>query len=85
MTGSNSHFAEVRGHGLFLGLEWVKDKIANEPDRKGAIEVVNALKEKGCLASNAGAYGNIIKIRPPLVFQKSHADRFLSAFQDLIL
>ena len=84
MTASNPHFAEVRGHGLFVGLEWVKDKANNEPYRQGAVKVVNGLKDKGFLTSNAGAFSNVVKIRPPLVFQKSHADAFLTAFEEVI-
>ncbi len=84
LIGQHPHFAELRGHGLFLGLEWVKDKDSNEPNRKGAVEIVNALKDKGYLTSNAGAYGNIVKIRPPLVFNRTHAEGFLSAFIDCL-
>ncbi len=84
LIGQHPHFAEVRGHGLFLGLECVKDKDSNEPNRKGAVEIVNALKDKGYLTSNAGAYGNIVKIRPPLVFNRTHAEGFLSAFIDCL-
>ncbi|NKB97078.1 MAG: aminotransferase class III-fold pyridoxal phosphate-dependent enzyme [Pseudomonadales bacterium] len=84
LVGKNQHFAEVRGHGLFLGLEWVKDKDSQEPDREGAVQMVNALKGKGFLTSNAGAFNNIVKIRPPLVFARHHADQFLEAFADCL-
>ncbi len=74
--------AEVRGHGLFIGVEWVSDAAAKTPDREGAIRVVNHLKNKGFLISNAGALSNILKIRPPLVFKREHADSFLTAFEE---
>ena len=76
--------AEVRGHGLFIGLEWVSDRSAKTPDREGAELIVNRLKEKGFLISNAGALGNVLKIRPPLVLQKEHADLFLTAFEETL-
>ena len=44
--------------------------------------VVNRLKEKGFLMSNAGALFNVLKIRPPLVFRREHADLFLAAFEE---
>ena len=50
----------------------------------GAVEVVNRLKDKGFLISNAGALGNVLKIRPPLVFGREHADSFLSAFKETL-
>ena len=71
---------DVRGHGLFTGIEWVRNRDNNEPDRDGAIEVVNALKDKGFLTSNAGVFGNVVKIRPPLVFSEDNASSFLDAF-----
>jgi 4-aminobutyrate aminotransferase-like enzyme len=71
---------DIRGDGLFVGIEMVKDHKSKEPDRDCAIDIVNRLKDKGFLTSNAGAFDNIVKIRPPLVFQQHHADAFLLAF-----
>ena len=70
---------DVRGHGLFIGVEMVKGN-ALEPDSDRAIEVVNKLKDRGFLTSNAGAFRNVVKIRPPLVFSQRDADEFLTAF-----
>ena len=75
---------DVRGHGLFIGVEMVKVGGALEPDSDRAIEVVNKLKDRGFLTSNAGAFRNVVKIRPPLVFGQIQADEFLSAFDDTI-
>jgi 4-aminobutyrate aminotransferase-like enzyme len=71
---------DVRGHGLFIGVEMVKDGSALTPDTERAIEVVNKLKDRGFLTSNAGAFRNVVKIRPPLVFGQQDADDFLVAF-----
>lgn len=81
LQGSCEPMGDVRGHGLFIGIEWVKDRIANEPDRAGAVAVVNALRDKGFLIGNAGAFGNVVKIRPPLVFSADNAAAFLAAFE----
>ena len=75
---------DVRGHGLFIGIEWVEDRADKAPDRAGAIAVVNALKEKGFLIGNAGAFGNVVKIRPPLVFSADNAAAFLDAFEETL-
>lgn len=74
----------VRGHGLFIGVEMVKPGAAKEPDEKRTVEVVNKLKDKGFLTSNAGAFRNVVKIRPPLVFTRAHAEDFLKAFDETI-
>jgi len=76
--------ADVRGHGLFVGLEWVSDRAARTPDRKGAGEAANRLKDKGFLMVNMGALGNVLKIRPPLVFTRQHADLFLGALDEVL-
>jgi 4-aminobutyrate aminotransferase-like enzyme len=71
---------DVRGQGLFIGVEMVADRTSNAPDRNRAVAVVNALKDKGYLTSNAGAHANIVKIRPPLVFNRDNARAFIEAF-----
>jgi 4-aminobutyrate aminotransferase-like enzyme len=69
---------DVRGVGLFIGLEMVDDRGA--PDADAAIDVVNRLKDLGFLTSNAGAFRNVVKIRPPLPFSQADADAFLEAW-----
>ena len=75
---------DLRGHGLFIGIEWVSNRTTKAPDRKGAYEAANRLKEKGFLVANAGALGNVLKIRPPLVFSRQHADLFLTALGEVL-
>jgi 4-aminobutyrate aminotransferase-like enzyme len=79
-----ARIGDVRGHGLFLGVEMVADRNGKAPDRDLAIDVVNRLKDKGFLTSNAGAFGNVVKIRPPLVFTQADADAFVAAFDATI-
>ena len=74
------YIGDIRSQGLFVGIDWVISKNDPTPNREGAVRVVNVMKAKGFLMSNAGEHGNVIKIRPPLVFQKEHADAFLEAF-----
>lgn len=76
--------AEVRGHGLFLGIEWVSDRDRKKADVDGVVAVVNRLKDRGFLTSNAGALRNVLKIRPPLCFSREHADGFLDAFEETL-
>jgi len=78
--GRFASIADVRGHGLFIGVEIAKTDAAREPDMDKAVDIINRLKDRGFLTSNAGAYRNVVKIRPPLVFRQSHAEEFLVAF-----
>ena len=76
--------ADVRGDGLFVSIEWVKDRQSKAPDAAGAVRVVDALKQRGFLTSNAGAYGNVVKLRPPLVFPQQEAEAFVAAYEDVL-
>ncbi|WP_405846721.1 aspartate aminotransferase family protein [Streptomyces sp. NBC_01518] len=70
---------DVRGAGLYLGVELVGDRDTKSPDPALATAVVNGLRERRVLISATGADGNVLKIRPPLVFDTKDADRLLSA------
>ena len=71
------YLGDIRGPGLFIGLDIVDNKEDKNPDREKAIAIVEILKGKGVLISNAGQYRNVLKLRPPLVFDSSHADFLL--------
>lgn len=70
---------DVRGMGLFLGVELVKDRETLEPATREASEVIEKMKDLGVLVSTDGPFRNVIKIKPPLVFNRSNADRLLEA------
>ena len=65
---------DVRGAGLFLGVELVRDRATLEPATTEAGDVVNAMREAGVLASTDGPFDNVIKIKPPMVFGEREAD-----------
>lgn len=75
---------DVRGIGLFLGVEIIRDDGAKTPDVERTVAIVDALKEKGFLTSNAGIFRNVLKFRPPLVFRQEHAEAFLAAFDEVL-
>jgi 4-aminobutyrate aminotransferase-like enzyme len=74
---------DVRGRGLFLGIDIVTDKVGKLPDRDRALDVIDRLKEIGFLTADDGAYGNIVKIRPPLVLGAEHVAGFIAAFDEV--
>jgi 4-aminobutyrate aminotransferase-like enzyme len=75
---------DIRDQGLFIGIEWVSNKTTKAADPKAAKHMADLLMQKGVLVSNAGQQGNVLKIRPPLVFNKSDADYFLNIFTDVL-
>ena len=65
---------DVRGAGLFIGVELVSDRASKAPATAETARVVNALRERGVLLSGTGEHANTLKIRPPLVFSEANAD-----------
>ena len=63
---------DIRGRGLFLGIELVKNKKTKEPATEQAKEIINKMKERGVLLSTDGPYNNVIKIKPPIVFDEDN-------------
>ncbi len=72
---------QVRGPGLFVGVELDRDA-TGRPDI-GSV-VANGLRRRGVLVGATGPLGNVIKIRPPLVFAEQHADRLAVALDETL-
>ncbi len=70
---------DVRGRGLFFGIEMVRDRTTKEHAGDVASRIVNRAKELGVLMGTDGPYDNVIKLRPPMIFRREHADMLLEA------
>jgi len=70
----NPNVGEVRGRGLFLGLEVVRERISREADPELAARARTALREKGVLVGRGGRYGNVLILAPPLVIDEDVLD-----------
>jgi 4-aminobutyrate aminotransferase-like enzyme/Ser/Thr protein kinase RdoA (MazF antagonist) len=75
---------DVRGAGLFLGVELVKDPASRAPAATEASYVVNRLREEGILAGTDGPFHNVIKIRPPMAFDESDALRLVGTLEGIL-
>jgi 4-aminobutyrate aminotransferase-like enzyme len=75
---------DVRGSGLFIGLELVGDRDAKEPAPEIASQLINRLRHRGILIGAAGRWGNTLKIRPPLCFTRDNADMFIAACDEVL-
>jgi 4-aminobutyrate aminotransferase-like enzyme/Ser/Thr protein kinase RdoA (MazF antagonist) len=64
---------DVRGAGLFIGVELIRSSDTLEPAAEECSYIVNRLREKRILTGSDGLYGNILKIRPPMPFNKEDA------------
>lgn len=75
---------QVRQAGLFLGVEVVDPEAPRAADPARASAVVNGLRDRRVLISASGPHANVLKIRPPLVFDAADTDRFLTSLADTL-
>lgn len=75
---------DVRGRGLFLGIEFVRDRETLEPADEEACDIVDAMRERGVLLSTDGPLHNVIKIKPPLVLDENDIDMTLRLLDDVL-
>ena len=75
---------DVRGSGLFLGLDLVRDRETRQPATEEASYVVNRLRDRGILTGTDGPHHNVIKLRPPLIFSEADADLFLAILDSVL-
>jgi 4-aminobutyrate aminotransferase-like enzyme/Ser/Thr protein kinase RdoA (MazF antagonist) len=77
LAGRHRIVGDVRGLGLFLGVELVRDRGSREPAGPEASYIAERMKDRGILVSTDGPAHNVLKIKPPLVFDESDADQFV--------
>jgi len=75
---------DVRGAGLFLGVELVRDRDTLEPAEDEASYVSNRLRDFGILAGTDGPFHNVVKIRPPMPFDADNADYVIECFDRIM-
>ena len=78
----HSIIGDVRGAGLFIGVELVRDRDTLEPATEEADAFINRMRARGILLSTDGPGHNVIKIKPPMVVTRDDADMVVRAFGD---
>lgn len=69
----------VRGRGLYFGLELLQDSSPDRPATAAANKVINLMRQSGVLISKIGKHSNVLKMRPPMPFERKHADILIAA------
>jgi 4-aminobutyrate aminotransferase-like enzyme len=75
---------DVRGRGLFIGVELVRDRATLEPAGDEAGILANRMRDRGVLVSTDGPFHNVLKIKPPLCFSERDADLLASTMDELL-
>jgi 4-aminobutyrate aminotransferase-like enzyme len=74
LMATHPQIGDVRGTGLFVGVEIIKDRSTNAPDPTAARAIIEGLMQRGVLVGITGAGRNLLKIRPPMTFSRKNAD-----------
>jgi 4-aminobutyrate aminotransferase-like enzyme len=77
LAARHESIGDIRGSGLFLGVDLVDDRDTRSPATDLASKVVNGLRRQGILTGSIGPFDNIVKLRPPMSFSAENADYFL--------
>ena len=84
LADKHSIIGNVRGRGLFLGVELVKDRETREPAADIARMMPDKMKDEGVLIGLTGRHGNVLKFRMPLVTTRSHIDLLIRTLDKVI-
>ncbi|MBI5631596.1 MAG: aspartate aminotransferase family protein [Elusimicrobia bacterium] len=75
---------EVRGKGLMIGVELVKDKKTKEPAPEMTLRILDIMKDRGVLIGKGGMAGNVLRIKPPLCLAKADAEVIAQALDEAL-
>jgi 4-aminobutyrate aminotransferase-like enzyme len=84
LAGTHAVIGDVRGLGLFIGIELVRDPGTLAPAAEQASYVINRLRDRRILTSTDGPLHNVIKIKPPLQFSRPDADRLADTLDEIL-
>ena len=75
---------DVRGNGLFIGVELVRNRDTLEPATMEAEYLIERMKDLGILLSTDGPFNNVLKIKPPLIFSREDSDIMIEMLERVL-
>ncbi len=85
LANRSKYLGDVRGMGLVMGIEFVKDKTTKEPAKELIRPFIDACALNGLLVGSVGVYGNVIRVAPPLVITKDIVDEALVRMEKALM
>ncbi|MGA2693369.1 MAG: aminotransferase class III-fold pyridoxal phosphate-dependent enzyme, partial [Opitutaceae bacterium] len=84
LAAKHSLIGDIRGLGLMLGIELVKDRRSKEPAKDECAAVFEACRDLGLLIGKGGLWGNTLRIKPPMIFSTTDADFMLAVLDEAL-
>lgn len=82
LQGCHEAIGDVRGMGLFLGIELVEDRRGKVPATAFAKKVCDGVRRRGALIGTEGPHDNVLKMRPPMIFTRADADLLVAILEE---
>lgn len=79
LARSRSLIGDIRGMGLMIGVELVRDRATKEPAKQETLDLLEALREMSVLVGKGGLHGNVLRIKPPMCLAEADVDYSLDA------
>jgi len=79
LAKSHKIIGDVRGMGLMIGLELVRDRATKQPARQETADLLEAMRERSILVGKGGLYGNVFRIKPPMCIGEADVDYAIEA------
>ena len=84
LAAKHELIGDVRGLGLMLGVELVKDRSTKEPARDEAARVLETCRDLGLLLGKGGLFGNVLRIKPPMCLSEADADFVVAVLDEAL-
>jgi alanine-glyoxylate transaminase/(R)-3-amino-2-methylpropionate-pyruvate transaminase len=84
LTDKHRLIGEVRGMGLMLGVEFVKDRETKEPAAAETAEIIELAKQRGLLLGKGGLHGNTLRLKPPMCITKDDAQFIIDCLDEVL-
>jgi alanine-glyoxylate transaminase/(R)-3-amino-2-methylpropionate-pyruvate transaminase len=84
LQGKHAVIGDVRGLGLMLGIELVKDRATKEPAREECARVFETCRDLGLLVGKGGLWGNVLRIKPPMCLTEADGDFMVEAIDEAL-
>jgi alanine-glyoxylate transaminase/(R)-3-amino-2-methylpropionate-pyruvate transaminase len=84
LQGAHRLIGDVRGMGLMLGVELVRDRVTKEPAKQETLDVLDAMRESGALIGKGGLDGNVLRVKPPMCITAADVDFALDALDQAL-